>query len=208
MNDYLDYLAHYRTPGSKNGISHTPGYDAVGKPAMTAAERKAARKAYKKEIKNAKNYDYRNSEKYKNASKTTKNVMDNDHWFRSRQWGKRTANRMEYIKEKYGAEAERKYRKQTLAKMVVGTAALMIGMRTVKKYVSAASLDPSGAKRNVSRGKEVVRNVIKNVTDAASNARSRVFKTVVTDANGKVIKRSFKQMYTQGASLGTGLIRR
>jgi len=41
-NDYLDYLAHARTPGSKNGVSHTPGYTAVGKPAMSEAERKAA----------------------------------------------------------------------------------------------------------------------------------------------------------------------
>lgn len=48
--DYLDYLAHYRTPGSKNGVSHTPGYDAVGKPAMSEAERKAARSEYRSDV--------------------------------------------------------------------------------------------------------------------------------------------------------------
>lgn len=45
--DYLDYLAHYRTPGSKNGISTTPGYDAIGKRAMTPEER---RLKYKKAV--------------------------------------------------------------------------------------------------------------------------------------------------------------
>lgn len=43
-NDYLDYLAHYRTPGAVNGVSHTPGYDAVGKPAMSEAERIARKR--------------------------------------------------------------------------------------------------------------------------------------------------------------------
>ena len=38
--DYLDYLAHYRTPGSKNGISTTEGYDAIGKIAMTPEQRR------------------------------------------------------------------------------------------------------------------------------------------------------------------------
>lgn len=39
--EYTDFIMHYRTPGSLNGVSHTPGYDAVGKKAMTEAERNA-----------------------------------------------------------------------------------------------------------------------------------------------------------------------
>jgi len=55
--EYTDYIMHARTPGSKNGVSNTEGYTAVGKPAMSEAERKARRKLYYKSKKKDKEND-------------------------------------------------------------------------------------------------------------------------------------------------------
>lgn len=63
-NEYLDHLAHARTEGAVNGVSHTPGYTAVGKPAMSEAERQARRKAQ------------RERNKYLDAGKDVKNAVD------------------------------------------------------------------------------------------------------------------------------------
>ena len=112
--DYLDYLAHYRTPGTPNGVSHTPGYDAVGKPAMSEAEKRAKRKAdkraYRSEIKGAKNYQ--SSTKY------------NEYHRDSRWLGKKNANRINYIQDKYGRDAALAYRKKVKARRI-GTAATL-----------------------------------------------------------------------------------
>lgn len=74
--DYLDYLAHYRTPGTPNGVSHTPGYDAVGKPAMSEAERKARRKLRRsntgRALKRAARALKREARGYKRLGKKTK----------------------------------------------------------------------------------------------------------------------------------------
>lgn len=107
-NDYLDYLAHYRTPGAVNGVSHTPGYDAVGKPAMSEAEkrakRKAERKARRNEIRGAKNYN--SSTKYNEYHRDSK-------WL-----GKKTANRISYVQDKYGRDAALAYRKKIKARRI------------------------------------------------------------------------------------------
>jgi len=68
-NDYLDYLAHGRTKGSKNGVSTTEGYTAIGKPAMSEAERRARAKE-----------DYRKAKaKYKGQMKEA-SEMENSNW--------------------------------------------------------------------------------------------------------------------------------
>ena len=130
--DYLDYLAHYRTPGSLNGVSHTPGYDAVGKKAMTEAEKRAARKARRKEIRGAKNYD--NSE----ARKTNKSLQQQ--YTADRElYGKSAANQIQYVRDKYGKAAASKFRKQTRNRQIAGGLALVGGIiaaGTLSRYIA------------------------------------------------------------------------
>lgn len=66
--DYLDYLAHYRTPGSKNGISTTPGYDAIGKRAMTDAELAARRKESRRSASSGKSKNFLQTRERKKLS--------------------------------------------------------------------------------------------------------------------------------------------
>ena len=163
MNDYLEirsaYLAHYKTKGAKKGIRRFQSYEVAPNPSgyvgqevgeaakqsqrvggddegsdkkkMTRQEKRALRKEMR-------NYDYRQSDQYKNASSAQKRTMDNTYNNRQMLLGTKAANRASYMDNKYGAEAGKKEVKKELAKQVVLGTAATVALAVAPEVLSMA----------------------------------------------------------------------
>ena len=137
---YQNELYHFGIKGQRWGVRRFQNADGSLKPAgekrydtgQTRKERRAARKA-EKIARNS--YDYRQGDRYKNATAKEKAALTNQDRSFTKMYGKKAANRFAYDRDVKGVEAARKTAKKEFAKgMAKGTA--VIAAATVAGYAA------------------------------------------------------------------------
>lgn len=131
--DYLEirqaYLAHYKTKGAKNGIRRFQSYEVAPNPSGFVGQEvgEAAKQRSRVSRKEMNSYDYRQSEKYKNASASERRRMTNTHANRSTLVGKKAANRIDYKEHELGKDGRKETTKELVKQVAIG-AGLSIGL--------------------------------------------------------------------------------
>lgn len=144
------YLEHYKTKGAKNGVRRFQSYEVAPNPSGFTGQEvgEAAEQRQRLSRKEQNKYDYKSSDSYKNASSSQRRAMTNTHNANEFAFGRKAANRIDYIRDTDGKEAAQKASQRQAIKQIAIGAAVSIAIPIALDVASRKMSDIQKMKYN------------------------------------------------------------